>query len=122
MHVRTGVPHITNGTKANQQRKRYAALDAVLPLAVYNEVRKTLASKAMRPKERRTSTEFLPKEPIDTSFLGKYTEGPRRGDALVAKVFKNGAVYEDNYFESDDKVRLVLQQFIEPVSIGLNPQ
>lgn len=36
-------------------------------------------------------------------YRGKYTHGPRTGEACVAKEFKTGCVYEETFFESDIK-------------------
>ena len=34
-------------------------------------------------------------------YKGNYIEGPRTGQPCVKKVFKNGAVFEDKFFEND---------------------
>ena len=37
-------------------------------------------------------------------YKGNYTEGERKGEECVAKIFKTGSVYEDSYFASELKV------------------
>jgi len=43
--------------------------------------------------------------------MGHYTEGPRNGQKCVAKWFKSGAVYENDFFDMDimavDKAQVI---------------
>lgn len=37
-------------------------------------------------------------------YLGKYTEGSRKGEECVCKIFKSGSVFSESFFANDLKV------------------